>query len=137
MYNIAKNIIKLMLDMKANNTKISQLMKSVETPFIKQGVPEIRVGDTIQLGLMVKEGDKTREQLCEGVILARRRKNSLNTSLTLRCSFQGIGVERVFFLNSPRITFIKVIRRAKVRRAKLYYLRDLLGKAGRLKQIFN
>nr|YP_007947861.1 ribosomal protein L19 [Neoporphyra haitanensis]AGG37110.1 ribosomal protein L19 [Neoporphyra haitanensis] len=123
--------------MKANSTKISKLMKSVETSFIKQDLPEIRVGDTIQLGLMVKEGNKTREQLCEGVILARRRKNSLNTSLTLRCSFQGIGVERVFFLNSPRITFIKVIRRAKVRRAKLYYLRDLLGKAGRLKQIFN
>nr|YP_010925860.1 chloroplast 50S ribosomal protein L19 [Neoporphyra seriata]WKD84092.1 chloroplast 50S ribosomal protein L19 [Neoporphyra seriata] len=123
--------------MKANNTKISQLMKSVETPFIKQELPEIRVGDTIQLGLMVKEGNKTREQVCEGVILARRRKNSLNTSLTLRCSFQGIGVERVFFLNSPRLTFVKVLRRAKVRRAKLYYLRDLLGKASRLKQIFN
>lgn len=123
--------------MKANNKTISQLMKTVETPFIKEEVPEIRVGDTIQLGLMVKEGNKTREQLCEGVILARRRKNSLNTSLTLRCSFQGVGVERVFFLNSPRITFVKVIRRAKIRRAKLYYLRDLLGKAGRLKQIFN
>nr|YP_009244642.1 ribosomal protein L19 [Pyropia pulchra]AMK96884.1 ribosomal protein L19 [Pyropia pulchra] len=123
--------------MKANNTKLSQLMKSVETPFIKHDIPETRVGDTIQLGLMVKEGSKTREQLCEGVILSRRRRNSLNTSLTLRCSFQGIGVERVFFLNSPRITFVKVIRRAKVRRAKLYYLRDLLGKASRLKQIFN
>nr|AHB35108.1 50S ribosomal protein L19 [Neoporphyra perforata]AHB35317.1 50S ribosomal protein L19 [Neoporphyra perforata]AIA19688.1 50S ribosomal protein L19 [Neoporphyra perforata]AIA19897.1 50S ribosomal protein L19 [Neoporphyra perforata]AIA20106.1 50S ribosomal protein L19 [Neoporphyra perforata] len=117
--------------------KISQLMKNVETPFIKQTVPKVRVGDTIQLGLMVKEGNKTREQLCEGVVLARRRKNSLNTSLTLRCSFQGIGVERVFFLNSPRITFVKIIRSAKVRRAKLYYLRGLLGKASRLKQIFN
>nr|ALL97277.1 ribosomal protein L19 [Pyropia endiviifolia] len=123
--------------MKANNTKLSQLMSSVEKPFMKNEIPETKVGDTIQLGLMVKEGNKTREQLCEGVILARKRRNSLNTSLTLRCSFQGIGVERVFFLNSPRITFVKVIRRAKVRRAKLYYLRDLLGKAGRLKQIFN
>lgn len=123
--------------MKANNTKLSKLIKIVEAPLMKQELPEIRVGDTVQLGLMVKEGSKTREQLCEGVILSRRRKKSLNSSLTLRCSFQGIGVERVFFLNSPRITFIKVIRRAKVRRAKLYYLRDLLGKASRLKQIFN
>lgn len=123
--------------MNTNNNKLSQLIKSVETPFIKKEIPEVRVGDTVQLGLMVKEGNKTREQLCQGVILARSRKNSLNASLTLRCSFQGVGVERVFFLNSPRITFIKVVRRAKVRRAKLYYLRDLLGKAGRLKQVFN
>nr|YP_009237428.1 50S ribosomal protein L19 [Wildemania schizophylla]AKS28475.1 50S ribosomal protein L19 [Wildemania schizophylla] len=123
--------------MKTHNMKLSQLMKSVETPLMKHKLPEIKVGDTVQLGLMVKEGSKNREQLCEGVILSRRRQNSLNTSLTLRCSFQGVGVERVFFLNSPRITFIKVIRRAKVRRAKLYYLRDLLGKAGRLKQIVN
>lgn len=137
MYNVSENIIELMPYMKVNNIKISQLMKNVETPFIKQTVPKVRVGDTIQLGLMVKEGNKTREQLCEGVVLARRRKNSLNTSLTLRCSFQGIGVERVFFLNSPRITFVKIIRSAKVRRAKLYYLRGLLGKASRLKQIFN
>lgn len=137
MYNISKHVTRLILYMKANNTKLSQLMKSVEIPLVKTEVSEIKVGDTIQLGLMVKEGSKTREQLCEGVVLARRRKKSLNTSLTLRCSFQGIGVERVFFLNSPRITFVRVIRRAKIRRAKLYYLRDLLGKAGRLKQIFN
>ena len=123
--------------MKENNIKLGKLMKSVETPLMKQNLPEIKVGDTVQVGLMVKEGNKTREQLCEGVVLSRKRRRSLNTSLTLRCSFQGIGVERVFFLHSPRITFIKVIRKAKVRRAKLYYLRDLLGKAGRLKQVFD
>ena len=123
--------------MKENNLKLNQLMTSVETSLMKPELPEIKVGDTIQLGLMVKEGSKTREQLCEGIVLSRKKRKSLNTSLTLRCSFQGIGVERVFFLHSPRVTFIKVIRRAKVRRAKLYYLRDLLGKAGRLKQIFN
>nr|YP_010983225.1 ribosomal protein L19 [Bangia fuscopurpurea]WOJ51955.1 ribosomal protein L19 [Bangia fuscopurpurea] len=123
--------------MKENSLKLNQLMTSVETSLMKPKLPEIKVGDTIQLGLMVREGSKTREQLCEGVVLSRKKRKSLNTSLTLRCSFQGIGVERVFFLHSPRVTFIKVIRRAKVRRAKLYYLRDLLGKAGRLKQIFN
>nr|BED43163.1 ribosomal protein L19 [Pyropia sp. Myanmar_A]BED43360.1 ribosomal protein L19 [Pyropia sp. Myanmar_B]BED43557.1 ribosomal protein L19 [Pyropia sp. Myanmar_C] len=123
--------------MKKDNKKLSQLMKSIETPFIKKEAPDIRIGDTVRLGLMVKEGNKTREQLCEGIILARSKNNSLNASLTLRCSFQGIAVERVFFLNSPRITFVKIIRRAKIRRAKLYYLRDLLGKAGRLKQAFN
>nr|NP_053941.1 ribosomal protein L19 [Porphyra purpurea]P51331.1 RecName: Full=Large ribosomal subunit protein bL19c; AltName: Full=50S ribosomal protein L19, chloroplastic [Porphyra purpurea]AAC08217.1 50S ribosomal protein L19 [Porphyra purpurea] len=123
--------------MKDNNIKLSLLMKSVEQPLMKTELPEIKVGDTIRLGLLVKEGSKTREQLCEGVVLSRKKRKSLNTSLTLRCSFQGVGVERVFFLNSPRVTFVKVIRRAKVRRAKLYYLRDLLGKASRLKQIFN
>nr|YP_010338401.1 ribosomal protein L19 [Bangia atropurpurea]UNJ18351.1 ribosomal protein L19 [Bangia atropurpurea] len=123
--------------MKENSTKLSLLMRSIEEPLMKPELPEIKVGDTIQLGLMVTEGSKNREQLCEGVVLSRKKRKSLNTSLTLRCSFQGVGVERVFFLNSPRVTFIKVIRRAKVRRAKLYYLRDLLGKAGRLKQIFD
>ncbi|ASN78803.1 ribosomal protein L19 (chloroplast) [Porphyra umbilicalis] len=123
--------------MKDNNIKLSLLMKSIERPLMKAELPEIKVGDTIRLGLLVKEGSKTREQLCEGVVLSRKKRKSLNNSLTLRCSFQGIGVERVFFLNSPRVTFAKVIRRAKVRRAKLYYLRNLLGKASRLKQIFD
>nr|AKE98931.1 ribosomal protein L19 [Bangia fuscopurpurea] len=102
-YNIAKKYFYLILHMKENSLKLNQLMTSVETSLMKPKLPEIKVGDTIQLGLMVREGSKTREQLCEGVVLSRKKRKSLNTSLTLRCSFQGIGVERVFFLHSLRV----------------------------------
>ena len=136
MYTVAKQYY-LILHMEKNTRKLSQLMQSVDVDTMKKNLPTIKVGDTIQLGLMVREGSKTREQLCEGIVLSQKKSKEVNANLTLRCSFQGIGVERIFFLHSPRVTFIKVLRRAKVRRAKLYYLRSLLGKAGRLKQIFD
>lgn len=88
------------------------------------------------MGVKIKEGDKFRIQPYEGVVIARRN-SGINETITVRRVFQGIGVERVFLLHSPRIDNIKVVRRGKVRRAKLYYLRERVGKATRIKQRFD
>jgi len=81
------------------------------------------------------EGSKERIQFYEGTIIARKN-SSINTTITVRKIFQGIGIERIFLLHSPKLTSINVLRSAKVRRSKLYYLRELKGKASRLKQSF-
>ncbi len=114
----------------------SEIIRSIEAEYIKTDLPIIYVGDTVKVGVRIKEGGKERTQPYEGVIIARRG-SSVNTVITVRRVFQGIGVERAFLLHSPQIESIKVIRRGKVRRAKLYYLRDLVGKATRLKQRFD
>jgi large subunit ribosomal protein L19 len=114
----------------------SEIIRSIEAEYIKTDLPTIYVGDTVKVGVRIKEGGKERTQPYEGVIIARRG-SSVNTVITVRRVFQGIGVERAFLLHSPQIESIKVIRRGKVRRAKLYYLRDLVGKATRLKQRFD
>jgi large subunit ribosomal protein L19 len=87
------------------------------------------------MGLLIQEGNKERIQSAEGVVIAKHNAH-LNTTITLRKIMQGVGVERVYLINSPRIKTIEIIRRSKVRRAKLYYLRDRSGKATRLKQRF-
>jgi large subunit ribosomal protein L19 len=114
----------------------SEIIRSIEAEYLKTDLPTIYVGDTVKVGVRIKEGGKERTQPYEGVIIARRG-SSVNTVITVRRVFQGIGVERAFLLHSPQIESIKVIRRGKVRRAKLYYLRDLVGKATRLKQRFD
>ena len=114
----------------------SEIIRSIEAEYIKTDLPTIYVGDTVKVGVRIKEGGKERTQPYEGVIIARRG-SSVNTVITVRRVFQGIGVERAFLLHSPQVESIKVIRRGKVRRAKLYYLRDLVGKATRLKQRFD
>ena len=114
----------------------SEIIRSIEAEYIKTDLQTIYVGDTVKVGVRIKEGGKERTQPYEGVIIARRG-SSVNTVITVRRVFQGIGVERAFLLHSPQIESIKVIRRGKVRRAKLYYLRDLVGKATRLKQRFD
>ena len=114
----------------------SEIIRSIEAEYIKTDLPIIYVGDTVKVGVRIKEGGKERTQPYEGVVIARRG-SSVNTVITVRRVFQGIGVERAFLLHSPQIESIKVIRRGKVRRAKLYYLRDLVGKATRLKQRFD
>ncbi len=111
----------------------SEIIRSIEAEYIKTDLPTIYVGDTVKVGVRIKEGGKERTQPYEGVIIARRG-SGINSVITVRRVFQGIGVERAFLLHSPQIESIKVIRRGKVRRAKLYYLRDLVGKATRLKQ---
>jgi large subunit ribosomal protein L19 len=114
----------------------SEIIRSIEAEYIKTDLPKIYVGDTVKVGVRIKEGGKERTQPYEGVIIAMRG-SGINSVLTVRRVFQGIGVERAFLLHSPQIESIKVIRRGKVRRAKLYYLRDLVGKATRLKQRFD
>jgi large subunit ribosomal protein L19 len=106
------------------------------TEQLKKELPEIHVGDTIRVGVKIQEGGKERIQPYEGTVIAKRN-GGINETITVRRIFQGVGVERVFLLHSPRVANIKVIRRGKVRRAKLYYLRDRVGKATRVKQRFD
>ena len=113
-----------------------QAIRSLEADYIKTDLPEIYVGDTIRVGVRIQEGGKERVQPYEGTVIAMRH-GGINKSITVRRVFQGVGVERVFLLHAPRIADIKVLRRGKARRAKLYYLRDRVGKATRLKQRFD
>ncbi len=102
----------------------------------KKKVPEVYVGDTVRVGVRISEGNKERVQPYEGVIIAKRH-GGINQTITVRRIFQGIGVERVFMIHSPQVASIKVERRGKVRRSKLFYLRDRVGKATRVKQRFD
>ena len=113
-----------------------QTIKNVEKKFRKKDVPILKIGDSVKIGVKIIEGNKERVQFYEGTILAKKN-SSINTTITVRKVFQGIGVERIFLIHSPKIDSITVLRSAKVRRAKLYYLRNLRGKASRLKQKFN
>lgn len=113
-----------------------EIIRSIEAEQLKTNLPDIYIGDTVKVGVRIKEGDKYRVQPYEGVVIARRN-GGINETITVRRVFQGVGVERVFLLHSPRIESIKVLRRGKVRRAKLYYLRDRVGKATRIKQRFD
>jgi len=117
---------------KLNSQKTIQ---SVENNFLKKDLPVLKIGDNVKIGVKIIEGDKERVQFYEGTIIAK--KNSLiNTTITVRKILQGIGVERIFLIHSPKIDSMEVLRSSKVRRAKLYYLRKLRGKASRLKQTF-
>ena len=113
-----------------------EIIRSIESEHIKDDLPKIYIGDTVKVGVRIKEGNKERVQPYEGTVIAEGN-GGVNKTITVRKIFQGVGVERVFLINSPRIESIKVTRRGKVRRAKLYYLRDRIGKATRIKQRFN
>jgi large subunit ribosomal protein L19 len=115
------------------------LMQAFEAEQIAKNpkeLPEIYVGDTVRVGVRITEGNKERIQPYEGVVIAKRH-GGLNETITVRRIFQGVGVERVFMIHSPQVASIKVERRGKVRRAKLFYLRDRVGKATRVKQRFD
>ena len=112
------------------------LIKEFENEQLKKELPEIYVGDTVKVGVKITEGNKERVQPYEGVVIAKRH-GGINQTITVRRIFQGIGVERVFMLHSPQVASLKVERRGKVRRAKLFYLRDRVGKATRVKQRFD
>ena len=117
---------------KLNSQKTIQ---NVENNFLKEDLPILKIGDNVKIGVKIIEGNRERVQFYEGTIIAK--KNSLiNTTITVRKILQGIGVERIFLIHSPKIDSIHVLRSSKVRRAKLYYLRKLRGKASRLKQTF-
>ena len=115
---------------------VSNLIEEFENEQLKKELPEIYVGDTVKVGVKITEGNKERVQPYEGVVIAKRH-GGLNQTITVRRIFQGIGVERVFMLHSPQVASLKVERRGKVRRAKLFYLRDRVGKATRVKQRFD
>ena len=114
------------------------LLQSLEQEALKKLVsaratPEFRPGDTLRVSVKVVEGERERIQAFEGVCIARKNAG-INSNFTLRKISYGEGVERIFPLHSPRITAIEVVRRGAVRRAKLYYLRDLSGKAARIEE---
>ena len=114
---------------------IQQTMSTIENPFLKKEIPRLQMGDNVRLGVKIIEGNKERIQFYEGLIIAKKN-SSINTTITVRKTLQGIGIERIFLIHSPKINSITVLRSSKVRRSKLYYLRKLRGKASRLKQTF-
>ncbi|WP_419177659.1 50S ribosomal protein L19 [Prochlorococcus marinus] len=122
----------------APNVRLSPdaLIKEFEATQQKSDLNDIYVGDTVRVGVRISEGNKERIQPYEGVVIAKRH-GGIHETITVRRIFQGIGVERVFMLHSPQVASIKVERRGKVRRAKLFYLRERVGKATRVKQRFD
>jgi large subunit ribosomal protein L19 len=101
---------------------------------MKKGLPNIRPGDNIRVYQKVKEKDKERLQAFEGVVLARKHGKGISSTITVRKVISGVGVEKIFPVHSPVIEKIEILRRGKVRRAKLYYLREARGKKSRLKR---
>jgi len=114
----------------------SEIIKAFEDAQQTKDLPDIYVGDTVRVGVRISEGNKERVQPYEGVVIAKRH-GGIHQTITVRRIFQGIGVERIFLVHSPQVASIKVERRGKVRRAKLFYLRERVGKATRVKQRFD
>jgi large subunit ribosomal protein L19 len=110
-------------------------MEKVLTKYAKKNAPVLRSGDTVRVHLKVKEGAKERVQVFEGLVIAVKHGNSLDGTFNVRKESFGIGVERVFPLHSPRIVKVERVKQSKVRRAKLYYMRELSGKNARLKDL--
>jgi large subunit ribosomal protein L19 len=110
------------------------LIAVVERPHLRKDIPEIKSGDTVRLQVRVVEGNRERLQPFEGVVM-RLRGGGINRNFTVRRITHGVGVERTFLLNSPRLERIDIVRHARVRRKQLYYLRGLTGKAARLKEL--
>ena len=112
---------------------MNEMIRSIEKAQLRSDLPEFGIGDTIRVQVKVVEGTSERLQAFEGVVIAKRN-GSIRETFTVRRVSYGIGVERTFPLHSPRVDSIKVIRRGSVRRAKLYYLRGLQGKAAKIKE---
>ena len=109
------------------------LLEKVEQSQLKEKAPEFQVGDSVRVHVKIKEGDKERVQVYSGTVIARDGGGA-NETFTVRRTSYGVGVERTFPLHSPRLDRIMVVRQGKVRRAKLYYLRELSGKAAKVKE---
>lgn len=109
------------------------IIESLTNDQLRTDLPEFNIGDTIKVHVKIKEGDKERIQVFEGTVIAKKHGGIQETFTVRRLSY-GVGVERTFPVNSPKIDKIDVVRRGKVRRAKLYYLRDRVGKATRVKE---
>ena len=109
------------------------VLKAITQEQIRTDLPKLEIGDYVKLYVKVKEGAKERLQMFEGTVIAKKH-GGINATFTVRRISYGVGVERTFPVNSPKIESIEVVRRGKVRRAKLYYLRDRVGKATRVKE---
>jgi large subunit ribosomal protein L19 len=113
-------------------TKTVEIMKELDKEFLKTDLPKMDVGDTVNVHCRIIEGDKERIQIFQGVVLAIAN-GGINTMVTVRRIVEDMGVERVFPLHSPRVAKFEIVRKADARRAKLYYLRDRVGKSRRLR----
>lgn len=107
-------------------------LKIIANSSLKETTPDFNIGDTVRVSVRIQEGDKSRIQAFEGTVIARKH-GGVSETFTVRRVAHGCGVERVFPLHSPVVEKVEVVRRAKVRRAKLYYLRDRVGKAAKTK----
>ncbi|HIS35376.1 TPA: 50S ribosomal protein L19 [Candidatus Scatousia excrementigallinarum] len=112
---------------------MNPIIDELEKPYMEKEVPDVNPGDTVKVFVRIVEGNKERIQAFEGTII-KKHGSGINKTITVRKVFQGVGVERVFLLHSPRIEKINVVRRGDVKRAKLYYLRERSGKATRIKE---
>ena len=121
--------------MELKDSQKIQYLRQLENTFLNTNIPDSRVGDTLKLGVSITEGNKERIQFAEGVVIAKRN-GGLNTTITIRRVMQGVGVERLYFIHSPKLKSIEVLRSSLVKRSKLYYLRSRVGKATRLQQNF-
>ncbi len=108
-------------------------LKVIEEGMLKEQKPEIRIGDVVKVSVKIREGERERIQMFEGTVVARRGSGVSETFTVRRVSY-GVGVERVFPVNSPNVAKVDVVRHGKVRRSKLYYLRDRVGKAAKVKE---
>ena len=113
--------------------KMNPIITELEKEYTDREMPEINPGDTVKVFVRIIEGNKERTQAFEGTVI-KKRGSLINKTITVRKVFQGVGVERVFLVHSPRIEKIQVLRKGDVRRAKLYYLRERSGKATRIKE---
>ncbi len=112
---------------------VENAVKILTDGMIKENKPQFEIGDTVRVNVRIKEGDKERVQAFEGTVIAKQH-GGISETFTVRRISYGVGVERVFPINSPFVEDVKVVRRGKVRRAKLYYLRGRTGKAAKVKQ---
>lgn len=109
------------------------IVKAIEQEYLKTTIDSFKVGDSVKVSVKIKEGTRERVQIFEGIVI-KRQNSGLNESFTVRKISSGVGVERTFLLHSPKIDKIEVSRKGKTRRAKLYYLRDRVGKSARTKE---
>ena len=112
---------------------MSDIIQQLNAEQMRQDIPEFSSGDTVIVKVRIKEGDREREQAFEGLVIAKRNRG-VHSAFTVRKISNGVGVERVFQTHSPTVASVDVVRRGDVRRAKLYYLRELTGKAARIKE---
>lgn len=113
---------------------MNEIIKNIETAQLKETVPEFYVGDTVRVSAKIREGNRVRIQVFEGTVI-KRQNGGVRETFTVRKNSNGIGVEKTWPLHSPSVENIEVVRRGKVRRAKLYYLRDRVGKAAKVKEL--
>ena len=108
-------------------------LEQISKSSLKENVPELNVGDTVKVHVRIQEGEKSRIQVFEGTVIAKKH-GGINETFTVRRVAHGCGIERVFPLHSPAVDKVEIVRSGKVRRAKLYYLRDRVGKAAKVKE---